>query len=178
MVAAGRFRDDLLYRLNGLTIHMPPLRNRRDDIPWLVSHFIRLSKEKLGKGVRGIAPEALQVLTSHSWPGNIRELQNAVRYAVIRAVSNVVTPDSLPSAVSRLGATAASHATGDVGDLVRSLLAAGATEIYRKVIQLVDRIVVDETLQHVGGNQVQESELLGISRTTLRAKIAAAGEHA
>jgi len=173
MVAAGRFREDLLYRLNGVTIKLPPLRDRRDDISRLVNHFIRLMNEKLGKAVHGITPEAIQILADHHWPGNVRELQNAVRYAVIRAVTDVLTPDCLPAAVlNKSQPILEPTALADIRELIRSLLSSGATEIYRRVIQLVDRAVLEETLQHVDGNQVQASELLGISRTTLRAKIA------
>jgi nitrogen regulation protein NR(I) len=173
MVAGGRFREDLLYRLNGVTIHLPPLRERRDDIPRLVNHFIRLTNDKLGKNVHGITPEAMGAFVSHTWPGNVRELQNAVRYAVIRAASDVLIPEYLPTAVLNHSQPNPEPCTmGDVRELMRSSLASGITEIYRKVIQQVDRAILDEVLKHVDGNQVQASELLGISRTTLRAKLA------
>jgi nitrogen regulation protein NR(I) len=173
MVAAGRFREDLLYRLNGVTIALPPLRDRPEDVPVLVSHFIRQANDKLGKQVRSVTPEAMQALVTHPWPGNVRELQNAVRYAVIRAVSDVVTPDCLPATVRGQAAAPAPADVrlGDVRELVRALLAGGGTDIYRQVIQEVDRAVLDEVLRAVAGNQVQASELLGISRTTLRGKL-------
>jgi two-component system nitrogen regulation response regulator GlnG len=178
MVAVGRFREDLLYRLNGVTIHLPPLRDRKDDIPRLVNHFIRLTNDKLGKEVHGITPEAMQVLVAHAWPGNVRELQNAVRYAVIRAVSSILIPDYLPTVVlNRSHTNPEPSSLGDVRDLIRSQLASGTTEIYRKVIQLMDHIILEEVLNHVDGNQVQASELLGISRTTLRAKLASNDMH-
>src|SRR5205085_6355008 len=93
LVAAGRFRRDLLYRLNGCTVRLPPLRDRRDDVPLLTEHFIRAASRKVGKDVRAAAPAALRVLAAHPWPGNVRELQNVVRYAVIQAVGDVVTPE-------------------------------------------------------------------------------------
>jgi nitrogen regulation protein NR(I) len=174
-VASGLFRQDLLYRLNGVTIALPPLRDRKEDIPQLVDHFIRVANRKLDKHVTTVAPEALRVLENHDWPGNVRELQNVVRYAVIQTVGEMLRANSLPTSVR--GATAPgaqSHEDGlDVLRLVRDLLAFGSPELYRRVIAEVDRVLLAEVLRHVGGNQVHASELLGISRTTLRAKLAA-----
>jgi nitrogen regulation protein NR(I) len=176
LVNAERFRRDLYYRLNGVTIHLPPLRDRKDDIPLLVDHAIRLANQKLEKHVTGVSPEALRVLEAHDWPGNVRELQNVVRYAVIQAVGEVLTIDCLPASVR--GGTAPQPSRSpedalDVRHLVRDLLAFGSPDIYRRVIAEVDRVVLAEVLRHVGSNQVHASELLGISRTTLRAKLAA-----
>jgi nitrogen regulation protein NR(I) len=173
MVAAGRFREDLLYRLNGITITLQPLRNRPDDIPGLVQHFIRLANEKLEKQIQSATPETIQTLVAYSWPGNVRELQNAVRYAVIRAVSDVLTPDCLPATVlgQAVTPTHGSDRLPDVRELTRSMLATGASDIYRQIIHEAERAILEETLQQVKGNQVQASELLGISRTTLRSKL-------
>jgi len=178
MVAAGQFREDLLYRLNGVTIHLPPLRERPEDVPALVDHFIRLANVKLNKEVNTVTPEAMTAFISHPWPGNVRELQNAVRYAVIRAVSDVLTVDCLP-AVLRGQPSSPVSGTGrlvEVREMVRALLASGGTDIYRQVIREVDRVVLDEALASFQGNQVHASEILGISRTTLRAKLAASEE--
>jgi len=172
MVTTGRFREDLLYRLNGITITLPPLRDRPDDIPKLVAHFIRLTNEKLGKSVQSATPEAMTRFVQHGWPGNVRELQNAVRYAVIRTLGDVLTPDCLPESLlpNRTGA-AAPVELADLRALVRALLTAGDADIYRRVIHEVDRVILAEALGFVDGNQVHASELLGISRTTLRAKL-------
>ncbi len=178
-VAAGRFRQDLFYRLNGMTITLPPLRDRREDIPLLVDHFVRLANKKLDRHVVTIAPEALRVLEAHDWPGNVRELQNVVRYAVIQAVGDVLTVECLPTSVRGAPAPQPGRSPDDGVDvrrLVRDLLAFGSPEIYRRVIAEVDRVVLAEVLRHVSGNQVHASELLGISRTTLRAKLAL-GQH-
>lgn len=174
-VAAGRFRQDLFYRLNGVTITLPALRDRKDDIPMLVDHFIRVANRKLDKHVTGIAPEAMRVLRAHGWPGNVRELQNVVRYAVIQAAGEVLTVECLPASVR--GGTAPTPASSpddvlDVRKLIRDLLAFGSDEIYKRVIKEVDRVVLAEVLRHVANNQVHASALLGISRTTLRAKLA------
>ncbi|VTU00688.1 response regulator with -like aaa-type and dna-binding domains : Response regulator with CheY-like receiver, AAA-type ATPase, and DNA-binding domains OS=Singulisphaera acidiphila (strain ATCC BAA-1392 / DSM 18658 / VKM B-2454 / MOB10) GN=Sinac_0782 PE=4 SV=1: Response_reg: Sigma54_activat: HTH_8 [Gemmataceae bacterium] len=175
-VAAGRFRQDLFYRLNGVTIALPPLRDRKDDIPLLVDHFIKVANRKLDKHVATIAPDALRVLSGHSWPGNVRELQNVVRYAVIQAVGEVLTVECLPASVRGGSAPVPGGLAADgldVRKLARDLLAFGSPDIYRQVIAEVDRVVLGEVLKHVANNQVHASELLGISRTTLRAKLAA-----
>ncbi len=96
LVAAGRFRKDLLYRLNGFAIHLPPLRARKEDLPLLVEHFVRLFNRKLGKHVEAVSPEALEILEAHDWPGNVRELQSAIRYALVHVSGEVLTPDCLP----------------------------------------------------------------------------------
>ncbi len=175
LVASGQFRQDLYYRLNGVTITLPPLRDRKEDIPQLVDHFIRVANRKLDKHVTTVAPEALRILENHNWPGNVRELQNVVRYAVIQTVGEILRANSLPTSVRGAEAPSGqSHEDGlDVLRLVRDLLAFGSPDLYRRVIAEVDRVVLAEVLRHVNNNQVHASELLGISRTTLRAKLAA-----
>jgi two-component system nitrogen regulation response regulator GlnG len=178
MTAAGTFRGDLLYRLNGFTIHLPPLRERKEDLPALVDHFLGLAVRKLDKPVRAVAPDAMRLIEAHGWPGNVRELQSAIRFAVVQAVGDVITPECLPRSV-RGGAEAepAAPTSGhmDVSALVEDMLRRGEDDIYRKVTQAVDRVVLEAVLRHVGGSQVSASELLGMSRTTLRAKLQALG---
>ncbi|HEX4612458.1 MAG TPA: sigma-54 dependent transcriptional regulator, partial [Urbifossiella sp.] len=175
MVAAGRFRRDLLYRLNGFVIALPPLRDRREDLPLLVEHLLRQAGRRLGKTLRSVAPDAQRVLDQHGWPGNVRELQNVIRFASIKAAGDVLTRDCLPAALTGEGGPGPPGQRpadpADVRQFVRNLLAAGSVDIYRRVLAEVDRVVVGEVLQHVAGNQVHASELLGISRNTLRAKI-------
>jgi two-component system nitrogen regulation response regulator GlnG len=177
-VAAGRFRNDLLYRLNGFTIHVPPLRERRDDLPALIEYFVRLFGRDLQRGIRSVTPEALRCLEDYAWPGNVRELQSVLKYAIIRSAGEVLTLDCLPENLRAAPLAPppppAADAGGlDVGLLTASLLRAGETDIYRQVSLAVDRVVIETVLRHARGNQVQASELLGISRTTLRAKMRA-----
>ncbi len=179
MVADGRFRPDLYYRLKVFPIVLPPLRDRPDDLPLLVQHFVKALNREMGKQVRSASPEALALLDAYEWPGNVRELQAAIKYALVQATGEVLTPDCLPAHV-RAGsgpATPVSEAEGqalDVTQLVRALLKEGKADLYAKVISAVDRVVLEEALRHERGNQVRASEVLGISRNTLRAKIRAA----
>ncbi|CAN5303029.1 sigma-54 dependent transcriptional regulator [soil metagenome] len=174
-VAANKFRQDLLYRLNGVTIQIPPLRDRKDDLPLLVKHLIALANPKLDKSVHSVTEEAMQLLNKHNWPGNIRELQNVIRYSVIQAVGDTIAVSSLPNSLRGIETPSPCHEGSpfDVAAYVQSLLAEGDVAIHRKVVAAVDRIVFKQVLDHVRGNQVQASELLGISRTTLRARLQA-----
>lgn len=176
-VAEGKFRQDLYYRLNGFVIHLPPLRERKEDIPALADHFRRLANQKLSKDVRTISPETLKLLVDHNWPGNVRELQHAIRFGVLQAVGDVLTEDALPASSRGFSPvqSACSSSWLDVHQLVRDLLATGAPDIYRTVGHAVDRAVLGVVMEHANGNQVQASELLGISRTTLRNKLITLG---
>ncbi|WP_406697580.1 sigma-54 dependent transcriptional regulator [Singulisphaera sp. Ch08] len=195
MIADERFRQDLFYRLNVFTIALPPLRERRVDIPSMAEHLVKLFNRELGKQVRTISPETMRLLESKEWPGNVRELQATIKYAMVHATGDILTPDCLPAAhrvntaatVAFSGTETESEAeseTGteteadtdshDIAQLVRDLIQSGNNEIYQKVISMVDRVVLKEVLNYVRGNQFRASELLGISRNTLRSKIRAA----
>lgn len=181
LVEQGKFRPDLYYRLSGFTVLLPPLRERRDDIPVLTDHFVELYNQDLGKNIRSVAPAVRQALERHSWPGNVREFQSAIQYAMVHATGDVLTLDCLPKsclaepggAVSLAGA--AGDEAGQLSQLVCQLLAEGKIDIYHRVATVVDRIVLQEVLRHVGGHQQQAAELLGISRMTLRSKLRALG---
>jgi two-component system nitrogen regulation response regulator GlnG len=179
LAASGHFRQDLFYRLNVLTISIPPLRERVEDIPLLVEYFlVRLNRE-LDRRVQGVAAEAMELLTRHPWPGNVRELQSAVKYALVHASGNLLTPDCLPPHLREPASPRASGAAGsaalDVVELVRGLLAQKGDSIYYQVQAAVDRVVLDLVLEHVKGNQVEAAEILGISRNTLRSKLRSLG---
>ncbi|MBY0526569.1 MAG: sigma-54 dependent transcriptional regulator [Gemmataceae bacterium] len=180
-VAEGRFREDLYYRLKVFTIHLPALRHRMEDLPLLVDHFVKRFAEKLGKHVRAVAPEAMRRLEGHRWPGNVRELQSAVKCALVQAAGDVLTVDCLPDG---LGTASVARRTDclepvvglhDVKRHVEALLRAGDPDLYKKVSLAVDRVILETALHHAQGSQVQASELLGISRTTLRARLRALG---
>ncbi len=173
-VALGRFRGDLYYRLNVFQIHVPPLRDRREDIPLLVEYFLSHLGQSLNRRIRTVKPEVLRCLEAHNWPGNVRQLQSVLKYALIQASSEVLTLNCLPENL-RVGVAAPSVGNQSVADLTRGLLSAGEPDIYRRVCNEVDRVILEVVLAHAHGNQVQASELLGISRTTLRAKLRALG---
>ncbi|HEY8504984.1 MAG TPA: sigma-54 dependent transcriptional regulator [Gemmataceae bacterium] len=191
LVRQGRFRADLLYRLNVFTIHLPPLRERREDLPLLIEYYLQRANRSLDKRVRTIAPETLEILARHTWPGNVRELQSVIKYALVQAVGDVLTPACLPENLRgiadpgpRADAARADAPPGgsppdargpkaesELARLVADMLRNGETDIYRKAELYFDRVVLEAVFRHVKGNQVQASELLGISRTTLRAKL-------
>ncbi|MCE9603402.1 MAG: sigma-54 dependent transcriptional regulator [Planctomycetia bacterium] len=124
LVEEGKFRRDLFYRLNGFTIKLPRLQDRREDIPVLAEHFLKRFNRELKKRIRAITLEALELLQRHSWPGNIRELESAVRYAMVRTTGEIITADSLPD-VCRVRATPAAGSTF----ILESGVKDGATEI-------------------------------------------------
>jgi two-component system nitrogen regulation response regulator GlnG len=174
LVATGRLRQDLYYRLKVFTICLPPLRERAGDLSLLVDHLIKVLNPVLRKQVTGIAPEALRLLEAHDWPGNVRELQSVIKYALVQAMGDILTPGALPETV-RSGTPPTAVDDLHVAQMVEGFLRAGEPDIYRKVYLEVDRLIINTVLNHVKGNQAQASQLLGISRTTLRAKLGALG---
>ncbi|HLN27465.1 MAG TPA: sigma-54 dependent transcriptional regulator [Gemmataceae bacterium] len=178
-VAARRFRSDLFFRLNVFSIHLPPLRERREDIPLLTDHFLRSLARTLGRAVHGMAPGVRERLAGYEWPGNIRQLQSVLKYAMIRASGEILTLECLPENLLQPGAVTQGPGglarLPDLATRTADLLRAGETDLYRQLCLETDRTVLDVVLRHVKGNQVQASELLGISRTTLRAKMRALG---
>ena len=179
MVARGDFRQDLFYRLSGFTLTLPALRQRTEDIPLLIDYFLRSLGRELSKPIRGMTDQARMTLQQHDWPGNIRELHNAIRYAVVHSTGEIITEDCLPQScrqsthtdVSGDNPVESNEAMSDVRELVLRLLESSSTEIYREVSQLVDQILLDEVLRATAGNQLQAAERLGISRVTLRSKL-------
>jgi DNA-binding NtrC family response regulator len=146
-VKAGRFREDLYYRLNVVAVTLPPLRERKSDIPALVSHFLEKYSDSYGKEVRGLAPGTLQALLSYDWPGNIRELENAIERAVVLAPGNELTTDDLPPVL---------RGPRPVGASPSSLIP-GAT------LAQIEREAILRTLEMVGGSTTRAAEILGIS---------------
>src|SRR5439155_27379380 len=99
-LATGRFREDLYYRLNVIALNLPPLRERREDVPLLAQHFLRKYARQTGKDVKRISPDALAALSAHAWPGNVRQLENAIERAVVLAPRDEVTLADLPAEIS------------------------------------------------------------------------------
>ena len=176
LTAEGAFRRDLFYRLSGFVIRLPPLRERLADLPALVDYFLGEFGREMNVPARALAPETLELLGSYAWPGNVRELQGVLRYALLHAGGDVIRPEHLPPAIREPAPRDDAPAPWDaVRDLVRERLAAGSHDIYRELHAAVDRQALEELLRACGGNQLEAAERLGISRTTLRARLRALG---
>jgi two-component system nitrogen regulation response regulator GlnG len=183
MCAAGRFRQDLYYRLNVFTITLPPLRERGDDIAILTAHFVRRFARELGKDVTAVAEETLAVLRQYPWPGNVRELQSVLKQALLQSVGPVLAPAFLPTSVvggvPGVGSSARGPGGGgtlpELRQLIRDRLRAGVTGLHAETMALVDRMLIEEVVLFTGGNQSQAARILGISRPTLRARLEAQG---
>ena len=151
-VREGRFREDLFYRLNVITIDLPPLRERREDIAPLARHFLQKHVRRINREVTGFSADALQLLTAYNWPGNVRELENVVERAVILARGGVITADVLPML----------KGNGEAGSLPEQGSAS---------LEHLEMNHIRKTLQRTGYNKSRTAEMLGISRKTLDRKI-------
>ncbi len=148
IIAEGRFREDLYYRLNVMEISIPPLRERKDDIAPLCEFFLQKHLPRANKKITGFSKEALKILKSYNFPGNIRELENIIERALIIEKSEVITPDSLPQSISMF----------QIETIDPSRV---------QTMDELNRAYAERVLEMVGGNKTKASELLGISRTSL-----------
>lgn len=153
-VSAGRFRQDLYYRLNVVTIDMPPLRRRREDIPQLAQHFLKRYAERNRKTVQGFTPQAMDLLIHYPWPGNIRELENAVERAVVLLTGNYISERELPLAIAGM-----------------PLPSGGSENALIQPLVEVEKEVILAALEKTGGNKTEAARQLGITRKTLLAKL-------
>jgi two-component system nitrogen regulation response regulator GlnG len=179
-VAARQFREDLFYRLNVVRIHLPPLRDRRDDIPLLVNYFLKKIAREQNRQPKSIATAAVKLFEKYHWPGNVRELENAIRRAHVLAKSDAILPGDLPPEISGaatgVAAPPAAMATGDAasGDaatLARQLFQIARRDPKLKIIPAVERELVIQALIETDNNQVHAAKILGITRATLRKRI-------
>jgi len=154
-VKAGRFREDLFYRLNVIPVSVPPLRDRRDDISLLAQHFVQVYAEKNGKAISGCSPRAIERLSEYGWPGNVRELENAIERAVVltRAGLTVIDEDALPREIREAapGVASASSLTFPLG----------------MPLAEIEMRVIHETLRHTRGDKRLTAKLLGIATRTI-----------
>ncbi len=160
-VKAGRFREDVFYRLNVIPVNVPPLRDRRDDISLLAQHFVQVYAEKNGKAISGCTPAAIERLTEYSWPGNVRELENAIERAIVltRANHNVIDEDALPREIrdATPGTASASSLTFPLG----------------MPLAEIEMRVIHETLRHTRGDKRLTAKLLGIATRTIYRRLEA-----
>jgi two-component system response regulator PilR (NtrC family) len=161
MVADGRFREDLFYRINVIPVHLPPLRDRREDIPLLADHFLEKYREQMGKEITGISRDAAAFLQAYPWPGNIRELENVIERAVALERTPAILPESLPPHIR-----GESPADGSGNGRAIDLPASGFD--LEQHVQSIERDYIAQALQRAGGVQVKAAELLGMSFRSFR----------
>ena len=174
-VAAGTFRRDLYDIISLITIHLPPLRDRRDDLPLLIRHFIRTINAKLNRNIRGLEDQAAKKLQEHGWPGNISELERVLTRAAILAGGDTITANDiafLTESVFQAGTEGSSSLERSVRAALQERLvdAPKDASVFHHIVDAVETALVKEALAITNGNQVKASELLGLNRATLRKK--------
>jgi two-component system response regulator AtoC len=155
---AGRFREDLFYRLNVLPILVPPLRDRREDIPLLIDHFVARNNIRLGTSIRGLDTETRRLLFEYPWPGNVRELENTIERAMVLAEGDQIVAQDLPDRLR------------EARDPVQMQLASGELSV-KKTMRIVEEILIRRALQRTKGNRTRAAEVLEISHRALLYKI-------
>jgi len=181
-VAARRFREDLYFRLRVILIHLPPLRQRREDIPELTDYFIAKAVRDMGSLVTAVSPEARAKLQAYDWPGNVRELENTVLRAALLASGNTIRADDISLArgpAAPAGAGAEDAAAGSFAALIARRVAqylekANGEEprgLYQKLVAEIERPLIEQAMRRAEGNQVRAARILGLNRNTLRKKL-------
>jgi len=155
---AGRFRDDLFYRINVLSIVVPPLRSRREDVNLLIDHFIARNNTRLGTNIRGVSTEGRKLLLEYGWPGNVRELENTIERAMVLAEADVLQVADLPERIR------------EALDPVQVQLATGEFSV-KKTTAAIEQILIRRALQKTKGNRTRAADLLEISHRALLYKI-------
>jgi len=182
MIEDGAFREDLYYRLSGVTVNVPSLRERVDDIPLLANHFLARS-EREGAPIRRFAESALDLVRAYSWPGNVRQLENAIRRLVFTATEEEITKPEVEQVLNNQPAMEPLRSGGEGDKLSASItkhlqryfdLHGGVLPppgLYNRILKEVEGPLIEISLDATGGNQAKCADLLGINRNTLRKKI-------
>lgn len=175
-LAQGKFREDLYYRLNVVTLWLPPLRERLEDVPLLAKYFLRRFSMEMGIQAPGITDEALETLKRYTWPGNVRELANVLQKALIFSRGAPISAQDIGSAISGGEASerAPDHPQVEEGlrSWIRRLMTEGSKEgLYELLTEKFGSMVIKEALNLTGGNRTRAAKLLGLSRPTLQAKM-------
>jgi two-component system nitrogen regulation response regulator GlnG len=178
-VKQQRFREDLFFRLNVVPMHVPPLRERRGDIPELINFFLAKINREMGTTIGALSHEARDLLIRHNWPGNVRELENTLVRAAVLAAGPTLMPRDLALATQE--PTPAMYGDMSLEEIVRLKLKeyfrqtgdVEPSDLYALIIERIERPLIELTLERTGGNQLQAAAILGINRNTLRKKIAA-----
>ena len=173
-IEEGRFREDLYFRLNVVSLYLPPLRERLQDVPLLAEYFLNKASHSMNLPNPGLTKEALSMLSSHEWPGNVRELANAMEKCLIFSRGKSIGPEDITTRVISEGqAQGRSPQAPDdtIKKWARAALAAGGENLLNVLTDHVAELIITEALNMTGGNRTRASELLGLSRPTLLAKI-------
>jgi two-component system response regulator AtoC len=158
LVKEGRFREDLYYRLNVLELELPPLRDRPDDIPLLVDHFLVRHNEVMRTEVTAVSPRAMDMLMQYAWPGNVRELENVIERALVLSEATLIEVDTLPSVIR------------DTRDALRAVFDSEELSI-KKTTRAIEVILIQRALEHTGGNRTAAAKFLELSHRALLYKI-------
>jgi two-component system nitrogen regulation response regulator GlnG len=176
-VQQGRFREDLYFRLKVVPITVPPLRQRRGDIPDLVAYFIDKINGEMGTNITGVSPEASALLNAHPWPGNVRELENTLVRAAVLAPGPTLMPRDLALATREATATVYDEMSLEevvrlkLKDYFRQIGDVEPTDLYQLILERVERPLIELTLERTHGNQLRAAAILGINRNTLHKKV-------
>jgi two-component system nitrogen regulation response regulator GlnG len=172
-IAAGSFREDLYHRLNVITIELPPLRERSEDIPLLARHFLREAAEGMALEEKVLAPETLEIMKSQRWPGNVRQLQNLCRQLCVMAPGDQVLPEDLPAALQHGESTgrSATQWPEALQAWVREALFSGQTDVMTDAKREFERVVLECALDFTDGKRIEAARLLGLGRNTLTRKL-------
>jgi len=172
-VKEGRFREDLFHRLNVIRIHLPPLRERREDTPALTRYFLKKSAQELGVETKQITSEAEKFLCHQPWPGNVRQLENTCRWLTVMAPGQNVRIEDLPPELRALDAAHAPESDWEtrLKATVEQRLARGEKEIFRDVNAAFERLLIEAALKHTGGRKQDAAKKLGWGRNTLTRKL-------
>ncbi len=180
-IKEGKFRVDLFYRLKVVSLYLPPLRERSDDIALLANHFLKIYNAACGKNIEGVTTEAMKILSKYSWPGNVRELENTIHTAVVMSKNRWLEPADLPITKDRRDLMKIDFdALKDnyyqmfrrvIEPIYGKIFSNSNGQIYAHIQEAVEKALIEFTLQHLHNNQVKAAEALGISRNTLRDRI-------
>ncbi|HNW12938.1 MAG TPA: sigma-54 dependent transcriptional regulator, partial [Candidatus Rifleibacterium sp.] len=168
LIDRKQFREDLFYRINVVNIQLAPLRERSEDIPPLVEHFVKIAATKANREIKGVTPKAMTALKNFKWPGNVRQLQNIIEGAAVFIRNNMIDIDNLPEEI-RLGF--APESTTDMFDWIAEQIQQGRT--LDDMVAQIEKEMISRTLRDVEGNQSKAAQILGIKRGTLQYKIKA-----
>ena len=175
LVTDGKFREDLFHRLNVIRIHIPSLRERREDVPLLMNHFLKLAADELGVGTKRLLSETVEKLKKVSWPGNVRQLENTARWLTVMASGAEIHIEDLPP---ELEESSAEQSMGNSGDWQQELkgwaqqaLQQGRDEILNEAAPMFEKTLLEVALAHTGGKKQEAAKLLGWGRNTLTRKL-------